>query len=826
MGTLSLILTYALRILRREWRKFILPFLSLAITTIVLSLTLFLTESGNMLISEKSRELTGGDVQIETDTPFDPQTLTDALDIKDATVSLTRELTITVQKGEKTTPLSLTVVDDTFPLYGTVTLESGTYTKPDERTLLLDQNALDRLEARAGDTITVGERSFVIGDVLVSEPTSLFGGFRFLPTGIMGSEGFESLGLDLNLLRMEYEYNYKIPTMVSDLEERILAYEDTNNLRIRLATNAEERRLANFGTVTDFLVLAVLITAVLASVNVYASTLHFIRMERKSFAVLLALGLPRPQILGVVGSTLLFVALIAFALGSFSSLFAFDALRLYGEQTFGIFLPMPPSTYPLLITMVLLVSTLLASFIPSVRSLFSLSPRAILIGKSEEVGKGTTKTLALVTLMTLVPLFILASVLLQSAVDGLVALLLVLGIYLGVALLFFLVLRALYAHRAKLPFLLRSIVSHKKADGVFGIVSFTSLFVALTSLCVLSLTHIALERFLVNDLATSLPTTYILDVQPSQEEALTDSFPNLTLFPNIGARIIDIDGLRVQDALEAGDPTIDRELGREYNLTYRTGLLTSESIVAGETPLGEKGEISVDREFAERANIELGSRVSFLIQGFEVAGVVTSLRETDSRSGLPFFYFVLSPEDIGVFPGVSFGYAFFDDTEQRALGSFIAEEMPNVSMIETESLRPQLLTLMNTLLTLVLVIALPPLLVALLLIVTLVISNYGTRRREGARMRALGASRRYVMTEYLTETISLTLVSGVVAYLIGVLTTGGLTRYYLKIDSLALFDPELVLGLFLIVCVVGIIGTYLYVRDTTPLRELLSYSDE
>lgn len=822
MSTLSLILTYALRILRREWRKFVLPFLTLTITTVVLSLTLFLTESGNTLIAEKSRELTGGDVQIETDTPFDPRTLLDALDINDATVSLTRELTITVQKGEQTTPLSLTVVDDTYPLYGVVTLGSSPYTKPDAGTILLDQNALDRLNARVGDTITVGERSFVIEDVLVSEPTSLFGSFRFLPVGIVGSEGFDALGLDPNLLRMEYEYNYKIPTIESDMEERILAYEDTNNLRLRLATNAEERRLANFGTVTDFLVLAVLITAVLATVNVYASTLHFIRMERKSFAVLLALGLPRPHILGVVGGALLFVAVIAFVFGSLSSLFAFDALRLYGESTFDILLPIPQYTYPLLITMVLLASTLIASFIPSVRSLFSLSPRAILIGKNEEVGTGTTKTLTLVTLMTLVPLFILASVLLESAEGGLLALLLVLGIYLGVALLFFLLIRVLYAHRARFPFLLRNIVSHKKADGIFGIVSFTSLFVALTSLCVLSLTHVALERYLVNDLGTSLPTTYIIDVQPSQQDALTKSFPNLTLFPNIGARIIDIDGLRVQDALEAGDPSIDRELGREYNLTYRTALLTSESIVAGETTIGDTGDISVDREFAERANIELGSRISFLIQGFEVNGVVTSLRETDSRSGLPFFYFVLSPDDIGMFPGVSFGYAFFDDTEQRALGSFIAQEMPNVSMIETESLRPQLLSLMNTLLTLVFVIAFPPLLVALLLIVTLVISNYGTRRREGARMRALGATRAYVMTEYLTETISLTLVSGVVAYIIGVLTTGGLTSYYLKIDSLALFDPELVLGLLLIVGVVGIIGVYLYVTDKTPLRDVLS----
>jgi predicted lysophospholipase L1 biosynthesis ABC-type transport system permease subunit len=183
---------------------------------------------------------------------------------------------------------------------------------------------------------------------------------------------------------------------------------------------------------------------------------------------------------------------------------------------------------------------------------------------------------------------------------------------------------------------------------------------------------------------------------------------------------------------------------------------------------------------------------------------------------------VLSPLDIGQFPGVSFGYSFYDDDSQRKLGSFIATEMPNVSMIETESLRPQLLSLMNTLLTLVLVIAFPPLLVALLLIATLVVSNYGTRRREGVRMRALGATRTYALTEYLTETVSLTLLSALVAYGVSVLITGGLTSYYLKIGVIAFFDRELIVGLTLIVSIVGIIGTYLYLSDRTPLRDRLS----
>ncbi len=826
MSTLSLIFVYSLRILRREWRKFVLPFLSLLITGVVLSLMLFLTESGTLLLNEKSRELTGGDLNIETTTPRDPEKILRDLNINDATISLTQEFTITVLHEEKTTPVFLRVVDTEYPLYGNVILENETYREPNENTILLDRSALDRLDVEVGDMVTVGERSFVVGGVLLSEPTSLFSGFQFLPRGLMGTKGYTALGLDPNLLRTEYEYNYRLPSLTSELEDEIRAYAERDGLHLHLASNSHNGRQAGLQIVTDFLVLAVLITCVLAAVNVYASTLHLIRMERKSFAVLLALGLPRPTIAFVLGSALTIIALGALAMSSLTSIFLFDIVRAFVSSTFGIALSIPPYTTPFVLTALLLLTTALASFIPGVRSLFTLSPRTILIGGEEEENSTTTKTVFQVTLITLIPLFVLSSVLLRNVIDGLVALIIVLGVYVTIAVFFSLILTFLYKKRASFPFLIRSIVSHKKADGIFGIISFTSLFVALTSLATLSLTHVALERYLKDDLGATIPSTYVLDVQPSQEDALRAEFPDLTLFPNIGARIIDIDGLRIQDAIARGDTDIDRELGREYNLTYRTELLTSEAVTQGETVIGKKGEISVDEEFALRANISLGSRVTFLIQGFEVGGIVTSLRETDSRSGLPFFYFVLSPDDVGEFPGVLFGYSFYEDEAQRALGTFVAREMPNVSMIETESLRPQLESLINTLLALILVIALPPLLVALLLIATLVISNYSGRRREGARMRALGATRTSVMTEYLSETISLTLVSSVISYCVGVLITWGLTAYYLRITTLAFFDTELILGLAFIVIIVGIIGTYLYLRDRTPLRELLSYSDE
>jgi putative ABC transport system permease protein len=422
-----------------------------------------------------------------------------------------------------------------------------------------------------------------------------------------------------------------------------------------------------------------------------------------------------------------------------------------------------------------------------------------------------------------VPLVALAAFLLQSFFQGLLIIGVIALVYALVAAGYSLIISQLYKMRSRFSFFFRSIISQKYADGLFGVVSFTSLFVALTALCTLTLIQVSLERFLVNDLSGTVPSTYVLDVQPSQKDQLASNFSDLELFSNVRARIIAIDEVRIQDELESETSDVSRELGREFNLTARTTLLSSEEITEGAWSQGRSGEISVDQDFAQQANIELGSTVVFSIQGFEVSGEVTSLRSTDSRSGLPFFYFVMSPEDIGMFPSVYFGYSYYEPEKQGALGRFLAQEMPNVTLFETQALGPLLLQLVSTLLILVLIVTVPPLLIATLLIAMLVVSSYSTRRREGARFRTLGLSRAQSFRQYLVETLSLTVIAAFFAYGLGVLVSYGLNVYFLQLDTVVLFDLELITGLSLIILFILCIAITLYKTDTMPLRELLSY---
>ena len=828
MSGSKLIISYSIRLVRREWRRFVLPFLSLGITAIVMILILLLSSSCTMLLNNQAKELLGGDVVLESTATIDTDAFWQSAGVTPTEQSNQLSFSATLKAKDITASFSIKVVDDQYPLYGEVTLVDGSFRGVGDGELYLDSAGAERLQVSVGDKVSFGTKEYTVGGIIGSEPTSLLSGFQFLPQVIMSQAGFANSGVDPALLRLEYQYAAKIDTLNTKSIETLSALEDVSVGLIDVDIAGDNRTGLQQGVqiVTDFLVVAVLITAVLAAVNVYASTLYLVTVERKSLAILLALGLTKKRLVFLLGTAFLYVVVGASIIGSLFGIQLFSFLASYIQATYSIVLPAPNFFIHGLLCVALILAIAIASFVPAIKRTLSLNPRQILIGGEDDTKKSfSLSSLSLITASTLVPLVVLSAFLLGNIIDGFLIIASITLAYVVVAGLFSVLLKMVYKSRDRFPFFLRSIVSQKNADGLLGIVSFASLFVALTALSTLALLQISLERYLNEDLTRTVPTTYILDVQPSQKEALQQEFSDIELFSNVGARIVAIDEVSIQDELSSPDSNVDRELGREFNLTARDTLLSSEQISAGSWSAGAPGEISVDEDFAKRANIELGSTLVFSVQGFEVSGTVTSLRSTDSRSGLPFFYFVLAPSDLKDFPAVYFGYSFYDEAKQGELGRYLATAAPNVSVLETQAIGPLIVQIVSTLMILVLVVTLPPLLIATLLIATLVISSYAARRREGARLRAIGATRSFVLRQYIAETISLTLCAAVLAYVVSVVAAFLISQYFFQLGSVTLFDLQLVAGLGLIVLLVGAIGLYLFKTDTMPLRELLSYGE-
>jgi putative ABC transport system permease protein len=420
MSDLKLIFLYSGRIVRREWRRFVLSLSSLVITSVVLMLVLLLTGAGAQLLSEQARELQGGDVVFESSFPIKGEDIFAKTEISPSATSEQMSFSGTLQSAEVTAPFTIRVIDSAYPLYGELVLRDGIFSEIGDGEILLDEAGLKRLGVEKGGVVSFGDVSLTVSDVVLAEPTSLFGGFQFLPTAFMGQDSFTRANIDPQLLRAEYTYAAAVSDLTSIQIDALRTVESAYP-EVDIDIAGQDQRGLQFGleTVSDFLTIAVLITAVLAAVNVYASVLHLVTIERKSLAVLLALGLTKTKLVYVLGFALGYVVMLANLIGLGVGSLIFLQVQSLVSAEYLVNLPIPNLLFYAVITSTLIFLISIMAFLPAVRKTLSLNPKQILIGVGTSLM--TQKpfwSLALTTISTLVPLVVLATVLLESVVQG------------------------------------------------------------------------------------------------------------------------------------------------------------------------------------------------------------------------------------------------------------------------------------------------------------------------------------------------------------------------------------------------------------------------
>jgi ABC-type lipoprotein release transport system permease subunit len=97
------------------------------------------------------------------------------------------------------------------------------------------------------------------------------------------------------------------------------------------------------------------------------------------------------------------------------------------------------------------------------------------------------------------------------------------------------------------------------------------------------------------------------------------------------------------------------------------------------------------------------------------------------------------------------------------------------------------------------------------------------RRRELARLRAQGLTKQTAFRLYVSEAVSLTIVATLLGYVMSIVVTWLANEFLLELEKIVIYAPIVLIGIGLIVVTVVILAVFLFLRDTMPLRELLSY---
>jgi putative ABC transport system permease protein len=813
------------RLVSRNGARLALAGASLTVGALTLATVLGLIGSVRNFFVTESRTLLGGDLSIESDAPVARST-----DILSELVSRGARLsermdTLAVIQSERppiagrlpTLLTSLKVVDDAYPLYGTLGTRLDGKTVPASEEAFVAPDVLERMGIVLGDTIVIGSGRFIVANVVEREPDRVAGSFRFGPLVLLSMEGWKRTGIDGKQSRVNHILSIRYPDGFSEEESlgivsRLREAYPRPTYRISIASDGPSSLLRVLDSAERFFFTMIVLALFLVVVNIRVNLVYFLASFQRTIAIFRALGMRRRSLFALFLSLLALLAFLSGTLGGLLGNVAANAALPLAERF--VESPLPP--IPLFANMPIVVAfTLALCFLSALGFLVrvaAVEPKLLLLGYGSSHGAFSALLRELPTLvLTLLGLFL---GILYLTKRPLVAAIAVAVIAVTFALLYALARGGIslgYRLRQRLPFRLRSVFAFLKNQGVVGTTAIASLTIALTSVFSIALVERNVLGNLRAEFRDDAPNIYLIDIQPEQLDWVRKTMgPSWEDFSIVRARFMERDGIDIQ----ANSTNEDPELRREFNLTARKELIKGERLIGG-TWHGSTGrsEVSVEKDFAARAKLALGSRVVFSAQGFPIEATVTSIREVTTTSGLPFFFLVFSPDVLERFPKTSFGYAYVPEAEIPLIQNRLAERYPNISSIPTTQILETVGRVVAALSAAVIATAIPALLLGFILIIAMLSLAARERANDMLVFTAFGARLPLLFSLFLIESATVIAVSGVFASILSVAAVYALNRFVF--DFTGFYPSFEAVVIYLAVFLGTMFVAYFYARGFT-----------
>jgi putative ABC transport system permease protein len=837
---MKFILQLARRELRASWRRLLFFFACIAIGVGAIVAGRSMLQNASVAIYAEARALLTADVQVDSNRPWTPETL-EAIDRIAQPVAEARTETIESPtmlrpadaSHEGAMMVELKGIDPGFPLVGEFKLANGepfSYSLVQNNGAVVSIALLDRLKLQIGDEAKIGNSTFQIRGSIDQEPGG-GSGFRIGPRVFVERAAVESAGLTGFGSRARRKIYFTTPADKVVVLSRQLRAELKNDLvNVRSYKESQENLSEQFSRAENYSSLTGLVILVLGGIGISNVTRVFIEQKKKSIAVLKCIGATGTRItiaylgqvvtMGAVGSILG----LLFGKGVLLLIQHIFADKLPSYMTYGMRAGAAAQGLGVGILISLLFSAL------PLLSIRRIKPN-VLLRDSSEVGRGALDMLRWVTaglvvlglLMVVswqagsirVGLFFLAGL---AATAG--------ALYLSATLLIFLVRRT----RPLTSFALKQAINslHRPGNQTRVIVMVVGLGVFLV-ITIQSLQANLIREF---DLGRNgkLPNMFLIDVQKDQQQGLSDLVMQMTgerplLVPTIRLRVVAINGKEV-DFNEAEMKRERNRLSREYVATYRPNLESNERVLAGKfwdaSPSTEP-EISIEESMRGLAGLDVGSEMTFDVQGRKLAARVTSVRHVDWRNSRTGFMVLFRPGSLEDAPQMMVGAINgpTGELERSRFQRVLVDKYPNVSVIDVvDIVRAVERIIRNITLAVSFVGAFVLLSGALILIGSLAMTKF-QRIYEVAVLKTLGAKRKMLLKILLAEYGLMGFVAGVIGSLGAVGLSYAASRFVFEIPWS--FTPVVNVGgvaaTIVLVTTVGVLAT-VDVLSKKPLATL------
>ena len=753
-------------------------------------------------VHRQARELLGADLLLTSNRPFTPpvEALLDSLGRQGVTVGRRTLLSSMayVRRSDATRLVDLRAVGGGFPFYGRVeTAPPGAWRALDGAdAAVVDTSLLVELHAAIGDTLELGRRSFRIAGVATEVPGRLSGGFgELLPQVYIPVRDVAGTGLVVFGSRATYQALLKLDgeraaRHIEALHRRLFEKEA---VRARTAGDAEAGLTNSLDQLSSFLQFVGLIALLLGGIGVASGIGAFVAGKLDTIAVLRCLGAERPFVFAVYLLQAAALGLVAAAAGAALGVavqFLLPTL-LAGVLPLDVAVSVEPGAIVAGLVIGVVVAVLFA--LRPLLEVRLVSPLQALRKPFEDEAARPPRDpwrLAAFGLLA-VGVFALAMNQADRPAVGL-GFAAAIGVAIGVLALAaraatWLARRTvrLGARGARWPYVVRQGIANlyrprNQTRAVivalgFGVTLLATLYIVQANL---------LGQVQFTTLATpGQPNLVFVDIQPDQEAGVesllaASGHPALQRVPIVPMRIAAIDGKTPAELLESPRtrPPSPWMLRREFRSTFRDSATSSERVVAGAwwhgPGAGPPYPVSLSADVAQELRVGVGDRIDWSVQGVTVPTTVVALRTVEWARFEPNFFAVFSSAALRTAPRSTVMLARVEDAAGRSrLQRAVSERYANVTSFDVALVQATVERILRRVALAIRFMAAFSLATGALVLLGAVAAGRLERIREGALLKALGATRRQLSRILLAEYVALGLLAGLVG--VGLSVGGG-----------------------------------------------------
>jgi putative ABC transport system permease protein len=778
----------AWRLARRELRGGLRGFrvflACLALGVAVIAAVGSLSSAVRTGLTADARAMLGGDVELHlvhrTATPEQRRYLDQSGAVSEV-VEL-RAMAKTADGGERSL-VELKGVDGAYPLYGDATLDP---TLPLDTALaehdgqwdaVVAPELLARLKLKVGDTIRIGDATFLVRATLAHEPDAATAGFELGPRVMVATPALAETGLLAPGALVGYSYRLRLgpgadtASWVAGVKQ---AFPDAG-WRIRQFSNAAPNLQRLLDRVTVFMTLVGLTALLVGGVGVGNAVRGYLAGKIATIATLKCLGAPGRLIFAAY-----LTQILALASGGILAGLVIGAATPF--LTTPLIASFPVAARLSLYPAPLLLAALFGYLVTLAFALWPLAAaREIPAGSlfRDLVDPAPRRPRPEYLVLTAAAGVALAALGIITASDRVTAAWFIAGA-IGSLLVFRLMAAALVmgarrAGRPRYPGLRLALANlYRPGAPTAGIVA--SLGLGITVLVAIALIEGNISATLDERLPEEAPSFFFIDIQPDQVEdfdriiAQTPQVTQVARVASLRGRITRINGVPVEQAVVAPEAqwTIQSERGLTYSATPPKG----SRLVAGEWwPKDYQGPplVSMDVEIARGMGLKLGETITVNVLGRDVTATIASLREIDWTSLGINFVMIFSPSMLEAAPQTHIATARVPPGGEAALERAVTDRFPNVSAIAVKDALAAISTIIAAIATALRATAAITLIAGTLVLAGAVAAGHHRRVYEAVVLKVLGATRSDVTRAFLIEYGILGLATAAIAAILGTL---------------------------------------------------------